>query len=274
MWKCKINFLTIYEIITVMCNNKSVYDIVCTYYSQLLMDDDCDNENIININTYETYTSFSGLEFGYFETERGNELESLLHLIEELIFQKGGYNNRYIPLHASAVVNQSDEAILLVGGTHSGKSTLLLYLISKGYDFYADDLVLIDGENAQLKYFPRPLHVRENTMDMFSAFFQTKCIQEHRLSNDSYYVKLSHTEKEPIVLKTIIEVKYNKIENSFVERTGFNKVLNITKNMKGTNIANWQSNMHTFNNVCYYDLKYSDFTFIDNIIKKRIGGIS
>lgn len=96
------------------------------------------------INTYETYTSFSGSEFGYFETERGNELESLLHLMEELVFQKGRYNNLCIPLHASAVVNNSGDAILFVGSTHSGKSPLLLYLITKGYTFYADDLILID----------------------------------------------------------------------------------------------------------------------------------
>lgn len=265
MWKCKIDLSAIYKIITIIFNDQSVYNLVCAYYSELLVDQSFDNDKIIfYINTYDTYTSFFGSEFGYFETERGNELESLLHLIEELVFQKGKYNNLYIPLHASAVINNSGDAILLIGSTHSGKSTLLLYLVTKGYTFYADDLILMERENTKLKYYPRPLHVREKTMDMFSDFFLTEGIQTHKLSNDSYFVKLSYHEREPTV-KQIIEVNYNKIENSLVEKTGFSKVLSITRNMKGTNISHWQQNVHTFAAVQYFDLKYSDFEFIDNI---------
>lgn len=147
MWQCTIDLSDIYKVITVVCNDQTVYDSICTYYSDLIIDQYYDKDNtIFYIDTHDTYTSFSGSNFEYFETERGNELESLLHLIEELVFQKGYYNNKYIPLHASAVVNDSGEAILIVGSTHSGKSTLLLYLIKKGYTFYADDLLLVDSE--------------------------------------------------------------------------------------------------------------------------------
>lgn len=103
-------------------------------------------------------------------------------------------------------------------------------------------------------------------MDMFSDFFLPKGIQVNKLSNDSYFVKLSCPKTEPIV-KVIIEVKYNKVENSLVERTGIDKVSGITKNMKGTNISDWQQNVYIFENVQYFNLKYSDFKFIDNIIR-------
>lgn len=72
------------------------------------------------------------------------------------------------------------------------------------------------------------------------------------------------------VIKAIIRVKYNEKENSFIERTGFEKVLNITKNMKGTNISNWQYNTYTFSDVKYFEIKYNDFNFIDEkILKER-----
>lgn len=102
-------------------------------------------------------------------------------------------------------------------------------------------------------------------MTMFSDFFLSNGIQAHKLSSDSYFVRLANPKLEPNI-KVILEVKYNLINNYFVEKKGFSKVLSITKNMKGTNIKNWQENSKIFDSIKYFDLKYSNFDFIDKIL--------
>ena len=68
-------------------------------------------------------------------------------------------------VHAAAVVAPDGGGWLLVGDAHAGKSTTCVTLISAGWDYLADDQVVLhptaDGRSAWLEGWPRAFHIDE-----------------------------------------------------------------------------------------------------------------
>ncbi len=72
----------------------------------------------------------------------------------------------FIQLHASGV-DVDGEALLLVGPSGSGKSSLALSLLLKGWECLSDEVILITpGENRALPL-PRSFHVDSRTLGLF-----------------------------------------------------------------------------------------------------------
>lgn len=61
-------------------------------------------------------------------------------------------------VHAGAVA-WAGRALLLPGGTHAGKSSLVAELLRRGATYYSDEYALIDGQG-RLHAYPRPLLLR------------------------------------------------------------------------------------------------------------------
>ncbi len=82
--------------------------------------------------------------------------EQLRHfLVEDCVTGAAGI----LDLHA-AVVTKGDEAILLAGPSKSGKTTLTLSFLERGWAHMSDDLAPIDRESGFLIPFPKPVSVR------------------------------------------------------------------------------------------------------------------
>jgi hypothetical protein len=82
----------------------------------------------------------------------------LIHLIDEAVVRslRGLY-----AVHAG-VVQIGDEAVIVPGMTHAGKSALVAALLERGATYFSDEYALIDAQGLVHPY-PRPLLVRNGT---------------------------------------------------------------------------------------------------------------
>lgn len=65
-----------------------------------------------------------------------------------------------VAVHAAVLV-RDDAALLLVGKSGTGKTTLALRLIEKGWEYFSDDLAVIDRSSRRVLPFPKPLKIED-----------------------------------------------------------------------------------------------------------------
>lgn len=73
--------------------------------------------------------------------------------------------------HASTVCNDK-EAIMIIGDSGNGKSTLSAVLMAHGIDVLADDFTPLLAENAEVYRFPSGISVKEGAFSMLKPLFQ------------------------------------------------------------------------------------------------------
>ena len=74
------------------------------------------------------------------------------------IFLSEAVNNCYL-VHAGVVANQG-QAIMLPGESGSGKSSLTLALLKRGYSYFSDELAVVNPLTAQVTAFPKPFSLK------------------------------------------------------------------------------------------------------------------
>ncbi len=82
-------------------------------------------------------------------------------------------NNDLIQIHGAAV-ERDGRALVFLGDSYVGKSTMTLHLIRRGYRFLSDEVVLIDPVSCRLKPFPRNLLVRRGALESDSILNQLR----------------------------------------------------------------------------------------------------
>jgi HprK-related kinase A len=70
----------------------------------------------------------------------------------------------------SAVVEKNDKGLILPGTPGSGKSTLCAALVCKGWRLLSDEMALISLETNQIHPFPRPIGLKNNSIEIIQAF--------------------------------------------------------------------------------------------------------
>ena len=65
-----------------------------------------------------------------------------------------------VPLHASCVINDKNDAILIIGSHGSGKSTFAKFMMDSGFKLINDDTVLYNMENTKISGFKEGLNLR------------------------------------------------------------------------------------------------------------------
>jgi hypothetical protein len=69
--------------------------------------------------------------------------------------------------HGAAVAEPlADRALVILGASGAGKSVLLAALMSRGWRFITDDVLVLGRADGRLRYFGRPLGVRERSLAM------------------------------------------------------------------------------------------------------------
>ncbi len=94
---------------------------------------------------------------------RGHDLYSMLTVAAAVLLGRQGC----ALIHAAAVVDPSGGACLLVGDSHSGKSTTTVNLITRGWNYLSDDQVILVRSEGGLEVFGllRPFHLDEGWSD-------------------------------------------------------------------------------------------------------------
>ncbi|TXL12561.1 hypothetical protein BMR05_15020 [Methylococcaceae bacterium HT4] len=73
--------------------------------------------------------------------------------------------NTYLIIHA-AVIEKSGYAVIMPAPPGSGKSTLTASLIQEGWRLLSDELTIIDVQNACVVPFPRPVSLKNESIDI------------------------------------------------------------------------------------------------------------
>jgi Serine kinase of the HPr protein, regulates carbohydrate metabolism len=109
------------------------------------------NESTLEVNNYDFKLRF--LSFNDF-------IGYLNELILKQLIEKN--SKTHIFLHAGAVC-KNNKATIFPGPSHIGKTTTVLALLKKGYQFLADDITIIDLYNHYVLPFPRGLTIRADS---------------------------------------------------------------------------------------------------------------
>ncbi|HRE16606.1 MAG TPA: HprK-related kinase A [Rhodocyclaceae bacterium] len=79
------------------------------------------------------------------------------------------YCHQYLMIHA-AVVERNGDALILPAPPGSGKSTLCAALVQRGWRLLSDELTLIDPRSGMIVPIPRPVSLKNASIDVIRAF--------------------------------------------------------------------------------------------------------
>lgn len=91
--------------------------------------------------------------------------------------------HQYLMLH-SAVVEKNNVTVLLPGQPGSGKSTLCAGLVSRGWRLLSDEMALIDLTNYCVAPNPRPISLKNISIDVIGQFAPELVIGPHAYGTD------------------------------------------------------------------------------------------
>ncbi len=97
-------------------------------------------------------------------------------LINLILFYSIAPNKNHHAIHAGAVFHGRN-AILLPGSSGAGKSTLTAWLLTKGYRYLTDELVMLSKEG-KIRPFPRPISFKNGGVEPFLTY-----LDKHKVEN-------------------------------------------------------------------------------------------
>jgi len=126
--------------------------------------------SLINLNLNDTYQGLFAEDSLYNQYYWGEAGEILSPFVEGSIYYRLP-SLGFSVLHASAV-SLNGSGVLFTGPADVGKTTMALQLVSQGYSFLGDDLVLLGREGNLLSY-PVPLKLEWRHQKVFPSIIKT-----------------------------------------------------------------------------------------------------
>lgn len=91
-----------------------------------------------------------------------------IRFVNNTLFENPFFNEDILALHGAAI-RVGSEAVLFLGPTGAGKTTLTAYLVSRGFRYITEDCILINYANELVNPSPLPLHLRDGGVDVLSG---------------------------------------------------------------------------------------------------------
>jgi len=195
-------------------------------------------------------------------------------LINEIIYQVIMDQKDGLAIHAAAV-GTDNGAILLPGQSGFGKSTFTAWLVSRGYRYLTDELVILDTESATIAPLTRPISFKSGSFSVVGKLisFESKDIiagpngmmMPHRLLNQ-------HFIKHKAPLSFILFPRYKP--GAFAEITHLSGALGCARLMECyVNARNIEDHgisclAEIIRNTPVYSLTYGSFEGLHEMLKE------
>ncbi|MGJ8592073.1 MAG: hypothetical protein ACSHXF_05975 [Aquaticitalea sp.] len=118
--------------------------------------------------------------------------------------------------HASTVCNEK-EAIMIIGDSGNGKSTLSAVLMANGFDLLADDFTPMLAENQHLYRFPAAISIKKGAFSMIESLYDGFDMADHHQSHSKPVTvkylppsKPFKTSQKHFECQKLVRVKYAK----------------------------------------------------------------
>ena len=177
--------------------------------------------------------------------------------------------------HASTVCDDQ-EAIMLIGDSGNGKSTLSAVLMAHGVDVLADDFTPIAADNSEVFRFPSGISVKKGAFEMLRPLYPE--LEQYELyQSASKNVKLKYippkndfaTSIPHLPCRKIVLVKYESAVQSLITPLDTEKILPIliTESWLSPLAANAKRFLNWLQDLECFELHYSDNDFAISEIK-------
>ena len=176
--------------------------------------------------------------------------------------------------HASTIV-KNDKAIMLIGDSGNGKSTLAAFLMASGYKVIADDLTPMLGSNQSLYAYPTSISIKEGAFPLLEPLYNDfKNYSSITLNKNKGNVKYLPLNKDVSMnigfpCHTVVHVTYEKNVATKFEKIPLEGILQtlipdswLSPNPKhASNFLDW------LETITAYSLTYSDIEEILPVIE-------
>lgn len=171
--------------------------------------------------------------------------------------------------HASTVCND-DEAIMIIGDSGNGKSTLSAVLMAHGYDLLADDFTPMLAENQHLYRFPAAISIKKGAFPLVENLFDGFSSAEMQMSTSKpiavKYLPPSRpfkTSQKHFECHKIVMVKYDDKAISQLRECPSEKILEtfIPDSWISPQVKHSKLFLNWLKDIKFYELIYSDNNF-------------
>lgn len=171
--------------------------------------------------------------------------------------------------HASTICNDK-EAVMIIGDSGNGKSTLSALLMANGFDLLADDFTPMLGQNRHLYRFPAAISIKEGAFSMIEALYDSFNQAELQVSSSKHttvkYLPPSSpfkSSQKHFSCHKLVMVKYAKDASSELRECSSEKILKIfiPDSWISPQPEHSKSFLNWLKELTFYELTYSDNEF-------------
>lgn len=185
-------------------------------------------------------------------------------------------SNWLATFHASTV-GRENSAIMIVGGSGNGKSTLTSLLTANGFDLLADDFTPFYADDMNLYRFPNGISIKPGAFGILEEYIENfhelpSFFNNNKQISVKYYSPKTNSQTLPNKYKCdkIILVKFSPGENQYFSKVPAEKVLAtlIPDSWISPHPMHSKKFLSWLKEIDFYDLNYSENEFaISNILK-------
>ncbi len=206
---------------------------------------------------------------------QGGDLNGLGNILSgEVLFNLIENNQQGMAIHAGLVSNEKG-SLLLPADSGSGKSSVTTWLLTRGWNYHTDELVMIDLDSDKINAFTRPLNIKAAGLDTIGKIFDLEKHKEqirssnmvtmipHRLVNPTYKTKIPE-------LRAVVFPKYSTDTEPGIQKisgaeAGLEMMRSnvIARNLPGHGFANV---IRLVRNLPAYRLHYQHFDNLQQLI--------
>lgn len=230
---------------------------------------DCSSLDIkenLEIKIVKTDTGFS--LFGKGKEYRVKNEVSLCFYIYQIIDKliEGNMNDNFIVFHGGAV-SKKGKSYCIIAPTTVGKTTLITYLASNGFDYLADDYIFVEKVTGKIYPMPLPVSLRDITIlnqcfknrPFVSGYNELRGIEGTLVAFENP-CDLQSFERVLFLHRDTREIVVEKNKGSLYKDLLFNM-------KKAINIDNDRIAIHKFiNNIRGFDVYFHDLEHFKNVL--------